>query len=90
MPPPNTLYTRDTTRWLYSGVTLNPLYWPARHDETLLMHAIYRFHPDFTDATVWWGGAEKDWGLATFEGGDVMPVGNGAVLRHPHLFAAAR
>lgn len=30
MPPlPNTLYTRDTTCWLYGGVTLNPLYWPA-------------------------------------------------------------
>ena len=48
MPPlPNTLYTRDTTCWIYGGVTLNPLYWPARHDETLLMKAIYGFHPDF-------------------------------------------
>ena len=43
MPPlPNTLYTRDTTCWVYGGVTLNPLFWPARHDETLLMKAIYR------------------------------------------------
>src|SRR5262245_57712007 len=42
MPPlPNTLYTRDTTCWIYGGLTLNPLYWPARHDETLLMKAIY-------------------------------------------------
>ncbi|MFD3428233.1 arginine deiminase [Nocardia fluminea] len=81
MPPlPNTLYTRDTTCWLYGGVTLNPLYWPARHDETLLMAAIYAFHPDFTGAKVWWGDPERDWGLATFEGGDVMPVGNGVVL----------
>ncbi|MGW7269725.1 arginine deiminase [Streptomyces sp. NPDC054864] len=81
MPPlPNTLYTRDTTCWLYGGVTLNPLYWPARHDETLLMKAIYRFHPDFTGATVWWGDPELDWGQATFEGGDIMPVGNGVVL----------
>jgi arginine deiminase len=81
MPPlPNTLYTRDTTCWLYGGVTLNPLYWPARHDETLLMKAVYQFHPDFTGAKVWWGDPEKDWGLATFEGGDVMPVGNGTVL----------
>ena len=47
MPPlPNTLYTRDTTCWIYGGVTLNPLYWPARHDETLLMKAVYAFHPD--------------------------------------------
>jgi arginine deiminase len=81
MPPlPNTLYTRDTTCWIYGGVTLNPLYWPARHDETLLMKAIYTFHPDFTGARIWWGDPEKDWGLATFEGGDVMPVGNGVVL----------
>ena len=81
MPPlPNTLYTRDTTCWLYGGMTLNPLYWPARHDETLLMKAIYQFHPDFVGATVWWGDPERDWGLATFEGGDIMPVGNGVVL----------
>ncbi|MET8682685.1 arginine deiminase [Streptomyces sp. NPDC004732] len=81
MPPlPNTLYTRDTTCWLYGGVTLNPLYWPARHDETLLMKAVYQFHPDFTGSTVWWGDPELDWGQATFEGGDIMPVGNGVVL----------
>ncbi|MFD6275623.1 arginine deiminase [Streptomyces sp. NPDC060209] len=81
MPPlPNTLYTRDTTCWLYGGVTLNPLYWPARHDETLLMKAVYRFHPDFSGAKVWWGDPELDWGQATFEGGDIMPVGNGVVL----------
>lgn len=81
MPPlPNMLYTRDTTCWLYGGVTLNPLYWPARHDETLLMKAIYEFHLDFAEATVWWGDPERDWGEATFEGGDIMPVGNGVVL----------
>ena len=81
MPPlPNTLYTRDTTCWLYGGVTLNPLYWPARHDETLLMKAVYEFHPDYVGSTVWWGDPERDWALATFEGGDIMPVGNGVVL----------
>jgi arginine deiminase len=81
MPPlPNTLYTRDTTCWLYGGVTLNPLYWPARQDETLLMKAIYEFHPDFVGSTIWWGDPEQEWGLATLEGGDVMPAGNGVVL----------
>ena len=81
MPPlPNTLYTRDTTCWLYGGVTFNPLYWPARHDETLLYKAIYEFHPDFVGSTVWWGDPEQQWGLATFEGGDIMPAGNGVVL----------
>jgi arginine deiminase len=81
MPPlPNTLYTRDTTCWLYGGVTMNPLYWGARKDETLLYKAIYEFHPDFVGSTVWWGDAEQQWGQASFEGGDIMPVGNGVVL----------
>lgn len=81
LPPlPNTIYTRDTSCWIFGGLTLNPLYWPARHDETLLMKAIYEFHPEYTANTVWWGDPEVDWGHATLEGGDVMPVGNGAVL----------
>ena len=79
-PVPNTLFTRDTTCWLYGGVTLNPLYWPARHDETLLMKAVYQFHPDFVGSTVWWGDPETDHQRATLEGGDVMPVGNSTVL----------
>ncbi len=81
MPPlPNTLYTRDTTCWIYGGVTLNPLYWPARHDETLLMKAIYEFHPDFVGSEIWWGDPELDWAQATLEGGDVLIPGNGVVL----------
>ncbi len=83
LPPlPNTLYTRDTTCWIYGGVTLNPLYWPVRREETLLTTAIYRFHPSFANAgiKVWWGDPDQNFGLATVEGGDVMPVGNGVVL----------
>ncbi|MFZ4134476.1 arginine deiminase [Streptomyces koyangensis] len=81
LPPlPNTLYTRDTTCWLYDGVTLNPLYWPARRAETMLMKAVHLFHPDFAGSTVWWGDPERDWGQATFEGGDIMPVGGKVVL----------
>ena len=82
LPPlPNTLYTRDTTCWIYGGVTLNPLYWPARHEETVLTTAIYKFHPDFAGkVNVWWGDPTQDHGLATLEGGDVMPIGNKTVL----------
>ena len=81
LPPlPNTLYTRDTTCWIYGGLTLNPLYWPARKDETLLMKAIYTFHPEYAGSSVWWGDPEQDWAQATIEGGDVMPVGGGVVL----------
>ncbi|AKC88064.1 arginine deiminase [Pseudoxanthomonas suwonensis] len=83
LPPlPNMLYTRDTTCWIYQGVTLNPLYWPARHEETILTTAIYRFHPDFADAgfPVWYGDPTLDHGNATLEGGDVLVPGNGVVL----------
>jgi arginine deiminase len=82
LPPlPNTLYTRDTTCWIYGGVTLNPLFWPARHEETILTTAIYRFHPEFAGRVeVWWGDPTQDWGRATVEGGDVMPIGNRTVL----------
>jgi arginine deiminase len=82
LPPlPNTLYTRDTTCWIYGGVTLNPLYWPARREETILTTAIYTFHPDFAGKVdVWWGDPTQDWGMATLEGGDVMPIGNKTVL----------
>lgn len=82
LPPlPNTLYTRDTTCWIYGGVTLNPLYWPVRREETILTTAVYKFHPDFAGkVNVWWGDPLEDHGLATLEGGDVMPIGNGVVL----------
>jgi arginine deiminase len=83
LPPlPNQLFTRDTSAWLYGGVSLNPMFWPARQLETLNVEAIYRFHPRFRDAEfqIWFGGAGHDWGLARMEGGDMMPVGDGVVL----------
>ncbi|PCF95627.1 arginine deiminase [Vreelandella sp. F11] len=83
LPPlPNTQFTRDTTCWIYGGVTLNPMHWPARRQETLLTTAIYKFHPEFekADFKVWYGDPDVDHGLATLEGGDVMPIGNGVVL----------
>lgn len=83
LPPlPNTQFTRDTTCWIYGGVTLNPMYWQARRQETLLTAAIYKFHPEFekADFQVWYGDPDVDHGLATLEGGDVMPIGNGVVL----------
>lgn len=82
LPLPNTQFTRDTTSWIYDGVTLNPMYWPARQQETLLATAIYKFHPFFaeTGVKVWWGDPDRHYGKATLEGGDVFPVGKGIVL----------
>jgi arginine deiminase len=83
LPPlPNQLFTRDTSAWIYGGVSINPMFWPARQLETLNVEAIYRFHPRFRDADfqIWYGGADHDWGTARIEGGDIMPVGDGVVL----------
>lgn len=82
---PNTLFTRDYSCWIGNGVVLCPMFWPARRQETLLVTGIYRFHPAFSGVhagpTVeWWGDPESSQGLASLEGGDVMPVGKGVVL----------
>src|SRR6476620_37361 len=74
------LSTREPSCLIYCVLILNPLFWPARHDDTLLMKAIYQFHPDYVGSTVWWGDPEKSWGQATLEGGDVLIPGKGVVL----------
>jgi arginine deiminase len=82
LPLPNHLFTRDTTCWMYNGVSLNPMYWPARRQETLNIATIYKFHPDFKNEPfeVWFGDVDHDHGNARMEGGDVMPIGNKTVL----------
>ncbi|MCL1593716.1 MAG: arginine deiminase [Actinomycetia bacterium] len=84
LPPlPNQLFTRDTSAWIYGGVTIHPMFFPARMKESLHMAAIYKHHPDFRngDFSIWWGDPpEMNYGSAAIEGGDVMPVGNGVVL----------
>lgn len=82
LPPlPNALFTRDNSAWIYGGVSVNPMHWAARRPETLLTTAIYKFHPKFAGkTTIHWGDPTLDHGLATVEGGDIMPVGNGTVL----------
>jgi arginine deiminase len=90
LPPlPNTLFTRDSSCWIYGGVSINPMFWPARRLEAINVAAIYRYHPMFADAdfSFWYpelGDDEKfqiqDFGRSSMEGGDVQPIGNGAVL----------
>jgi arginine deiminase len=81
-PLPNFLFQRDPSCWIYDGVTLNPMTKPARMPETMIVEAIYRFHPMFAaeQFPVWLGGVDQEWGRAHVEGGDVQPIGNGAVM----------
>jgi arginine deiminase len=83
LPPlPNFLFQRDPSCWIYDGVTLNPMTKPARKPETMIIESVYRFHPMFSAEKfpIWLGGAGEDWGRAHVEGGDVQPIGNGAVM----------
>jgi arginine deiminase len=59
------------------------MYWPARRLEALNVEAIYRFHPSFRDAgfEFWYSRDDEgeSFGRVSSEGGDIMPIGNGAV-----------
>ncbi len=89
LPPlPNTLFTHNSSCWIYDGVSVNPMYWPARRRESLNMYAIYRYHPMFKDAgfNFWYPKTAdgpfniEDFGRSSLEGGDVLPIGNRTVL----------
>ncbi len=92
-PLPNIIFTRDSSCWIEDRLFLCPMYWQARQQEAVIMEAVYRFHPLFSgDLAPKHHLADRDelvhqnqitthaHGLATFEGGDVMPLGNGVVL----------
>ena len=78
-PLPNHLFTRDTSAWVYGGVTVHQMAKPARRREAVHLDAIYRHHPLFADVehATW---SERLGGPAQLEGGDVLVIGNGCVL----------
>ena len=51
-PLPNSMFTRDSSCWIYNGVSLNPLFWPVRQLEVINVTTIYHFHPMFKDAEI--------------------------------------
>jgi len=79
-PLPNLLYQRDTSCWIYGGVSVNTMRKRARIRETVSDEAMYQWHPMFAASSFdfWYHGA--DGGPASIEGGDVLVLGNGAVL----------
>ena len=86
LPPlPNSLFTRDSSCWIYDGLSVNPMFYEAREREAMNVAAVYRHHPMFRHARfpVWFpssGGVSssshpENFGRASLEGGDVMPIG---------------
>ncbi|MFJ6327516.1 MULTISPECIES: arginine deiminase [unclassified Rhizobium] len=81
LPPlPNQLFTRDSSCWIYGGVSVNVMYWQARRPEAANVEAIYRFHPRFNAADFIFVSPESPVTGTSLEGGDVMPIGDGVVL----------
>ena len=80
LPPlPNHLFTRDTSSWIYGGVSVHAMARLARRREAIHLDAIYRHHPLFaaTPYELWSDGLH---GAAHLEGGDILVIGNGCVL----------
>ncbi|GAA4555825.1 arginine deiminase [Planotetraspora kaengkrachanensis] len=88
LPPlPNHMFTRDTSCWVYDGVSINAMRKKARRRETVNYEAVYRWHPAFAPGFdrpeqggfhVWCHGTRT--APATIEGGDVLVLGRGVVL----------
>ncbi|MGW8377214.1 arginine deiminase [Streptomyces sp. ODS28] len=82
-PLPNHLFTRDTSAWIYDGVSINAMRRPARQREAVHFEAIYRHHPLFTGPEAggfrFWSEGQTAY-PSTMEGGDILVIGDGAVL----------
>jgi len=81
-PLPNQMFMRDTSAWMYGGVSINPMAFPSRRRETMHLETVYRRHPMFAgaDFPVWYGGDGVDHYPAVVEGGDLLVVGNRTLL----------
>jgi len=83
LPPlPNQMFMRDSSAWMYGGVSINPMAFPPRRRETMHLETVYRRHPMFAaaDFPVWYGGDGVEHYPAVVEGGDVLVIGHRALL----------
>ena len=74
-PLPNAVFTRDSSAWIGEGVVLSPMNRLVRRRETDLLRTVYSHHPRFSQRPIWFGGAVTEYYPATFEGGDLLVVG---------------
>jgi arginine deiminase len=83
-PLPNHLFQRDNTAWVYDGMTINPMSKQARKRETINSRLVFNYHPMFRDAAppvhFYYGNDNQTHDPANCEGGDILVIGNGAVM----------
>ena len=79
-PLPNTLFMRDTSAWIYGGVSVNAMAMPARIRESL--HLVGRLPPppDVHGTPTFEIWSDDTHAPMFLEGGDALVIGNGAVL----------
>jgi arginine deiminase len=80
-PLPHALFMRDAGSWVQHGVALGRPNRAGPRRESVLMAAVYRFHPRFAASPppLWWGDpGQVPCGCA--EGGDIMALGQSVVL----------
>ena len=85
LPPlPNHLFQRDNSAWVYDGLSVNPMSKAARKRETINSRLVWNFHPMFTAAEpplhFYYGNDSDLHDPANCEGGDILVIGNGAVM----------
>jgi arginine deiminase len=73
-PLPNTVFTRDSSFWIGEGVVVSPMNRLVRRREAALLRLVYRHHPRFHAAPIWFGDEPVEHYPATLEGGDVLVV----------------
>ena len=81
-PLPNHLFQRDNSAWVYDGLSVNPMSKQARQRETINSRVIWNFHPMFREAGLhfYYGNDNDNHDPANVEGGDILVIGNGAVM----------
>jgi arginine deiminase len=81
-PLPNHLFQRDNSAWVYDGLSVNPMTKAARKRETINSRLVWNYHPMFANAGLhfYYGNDGENHEPATVEGGDILVLGNGAVM----------
>ncbi|MGZ4706377.1 MAG: arginine deiminase, partial [Acidimicrobiales bacterium] len=81
-PLPNHLFQRDNSAWVYDGLSVNPMSKPARKRETINSRLVWNFHPMFRESPphFYYGNDGENHDPANCEGGDILVIGNGAVM----------
>ncbi|MCR2032110.1 arginine deiminase [Anaerofustis stercorihominis] len=76
-PIPNLYFMRDVGVVIKNGVALSRMKTPIRRRESLIVRLIYKYHPDFSGAPVYFDNKQEKMSL---EGGDVLILSKECVL----------